>query len=401
MQRALAMALLHEDVTILHHPGISQDDEAAKQIILSLGADITVRMDGSLRIKGGMKRDEPVSLHCGESGLSIRMFTPIAGITGSPVTIYGSGSLVNRPMDFFNDVLPKLNLHFTSNHGRVPLEVRGPMKPADIEVDGSLSSQFLTGLLMAIGATATQPVEVKVVGLKSKPYIDLTLAVMRHFGYNVSHKDHILFTLLPKSHVGPVEYTVEGDWSGAAFLLVAAAIGKQGRIQGLDMHSTQADRKIMEALEKSGAVIAHAADGILITGGPLKGFTFDATDSPDLFPPLVALAAYCEGITTIQGVSRLRHKESDRAATLTSEFTKMGLDISHEGDVMTIRGGPLQGTTVSSCHDHRIAMALAVAAISAKGETTIGDADAVKKSYPRFFHDLIDASINISFDPKS
>ena len=400
MQRALAMALLHDDITILHHPGISQDDEAAKQIIIALGADITQSMDGSLHIRGGLKKGETLNIYCGESGLSIRMFTPIAGITGSVVNINGSGSLLNRPMDFFMDVLPELNVRFSSNDGKIPLQVQGPMIPANIEVDGSLSSQFLTGLLMAIGATATEPVHLQVHGLKSKPYIDLTLAVMRHFGYNISHQDHRSFIILPKQPVGPVAYTVEGDWSGAAFLLVAGAISKQVQVQGLDMQSTQADRKIMEALAHAGATIEHTAKGILITARSLQGFNFDATDCPDLFPPLVALAAYCEGKTTIHGVSRLKHKESDRAATLTSEFSKMGLNISHEGDVMTIVGGALNGSVVSSCHDHRIAMALAVAAVAAKGETIIEDAEAVRKSYPRFYEDLMNAGINISFEPK-
>ena len=187
----------------------------------------------------------------------------------------------------------------------------------------------------------------------------------------------------------PVEYTVEGDWSGAAFLLVAGAISGNILVRGLDINSTQADKAIMQALMSAGANIAIEDTEIEIGTAELQAFHFDATDCPDLFPPLVALAAYCKGTTVIEGVSRLAHKESDRGATLQQEFAKFGVQIKISGDKMQIQGGMnLNAASTHSHHDHRIAMACAVAGLKADGDTTIEDAEAINKSYPDFFRHL-------------
>ena len=186
-----------------------------------------------------------------------------------------------------------------------------------------------------------------------------------------------------------VEYTVEGDWSGGAFLLVAGALAGPITVKGLDVKSTQADKAMLQALRDSGAKLDFTDEEIVAGPGTLKAFPFDATECPDLFPPLVALAAYCKGTTVIQGVSRLAHKESDRGLTLQDEFGKMGLSIELDGDRMLIHGGAgLKGATVHSRHDHRIAMACAVAALKAGGPVTIEEAEAINKSYPDFYEDL-------------
>jgi 3-phosphoshikimate 1-carboxyvinyltransferase len=199
---------------------------------------------------------------------------------------------------------------------------------------------------------------------------------------------------------GGGDYTIEGDWSGGAFLLVAGAIAGPITVRGLDLTSTQADKAIVDALTKANAGIAIEAKGIKIHPAEMNAFDFDATDCPDLFPPLVALAAYCKGETTIKGVSRLIHKESNRAVTLQEEFGKMSVKIDLEDDVMIIHGGKgLKGAKVHSHHDHRIAMACAVAALKAQGETIIEEAGAVKKSYPDFYNDLklIGASVSLPY----
>jgi 3-phosphoshikimate 1-carboxyvinyltransferase len=189
-----------------------------------------------------------------------------------------------------------------------------------------------------------------------------------------------------------LDYTVEGDWSGGAFLLVAGAIAGPIVVRGLDVRSTQADKAILSAIHDSGAELQIRANDILVgppAGLGLKAFNFDATDCPDLFPPLVALAAYAEGTTVITGVSRLVHKESNRGLTLQEEFGKMGVRIDLVGDKMLIRGGGgVKGGTVHSRHDHRIAMACAVGALKAEGEVTIEDAEAIDKSYPDFYRHL-------------
>jgi 3-phosphoshikimate 1-carboxyvinyltransferase len=447
MQRACAAALLRMGETTIEHPGHSNDDKAALGVIRDLGAGVKTMEDGSLRIRSrgmgsrddggtgisgdagtdaggndlrGGGRLQALEVNCGESGLGIRMFAPIIALSSRVINVRGEGSLLSRPMDFFDEIFPQLGIRVVSNKGKLPLEIQGPLQPRSIGIDGSLSSQFLTGLLMAYAGAGAKDVAIRVNNLKSKPYIDLTLQVMKHFGWEVENRGYKEFYFsgrdagvmeggmshmgeggMPYTVEGGIRYTVEGDWSGGAFLLVAGALAGPITVCGLDVSSTQADKAILRALQDSGAAMRVDEGGIEI--GPagsregmntgvaagLRAFSFDATDCPDLFPPLVALAAYCAGTTVIEGVSRLAHKESDRALTLQEEFGKMGVSIVVAGDRMLIRGGEgLKGAVVHSRHDHRIAMACAVAALGAGGAVTIEEAQAINKSYPDFYEHL-------------
>lgn len=392
MQRACAAALLKGGTTIIRNPGISNDDKAALDIIQQLGAAVVGNSDHIVIQSNGVN---PVNdtIHCGESGLSIRMFTPIAALSNRAITITGEGSLKKRPMDFFGDVFLKLGVQLDTADGKIPLQVRGPLHPKDIIVDGSLSSQYLTGLLFAYAAAGAKNVSIEVTDLASKPYVDLTLSFLKKFGLKLpSHEKYQSFYFddaATQSPQGTLEYSVEGDWSGGAFLLVAGAIAGSITVKGLDVASTQADRAIIQALMQAGADMSITESEITVRRTPFKAFHFDATDCPDLFPPLVALAAYCSGRSVIEGANRLTHKESNRALTLQQEFGKLGVVVELQGDLMLIDGGgKLKGASVHSHHDHRIAMACAVAALVAEGETTIDVAEAVAKSYPQFWEHL-------------
>jgi 3-phosphoshikimate 1-carboxyvinyltransferase len=417
MQRACAAALLYGGETIINDPGYSNDDKAALGLIRALGARITGSGEGPLSVVPPASKwgGKPLAVNCGESGLGIRMFAPIIALSGQEITVNGEGSLLSRPMDFFDEIFPQLEIRLASNKGRLPLRIQGPLQPRSIDIDGSLSSQFLTGLLFAYAGAGAKDVSIRVKDLKSKPYIDLTLEVMEHFGWEVGNRDYEEFyfpgsaahpSTHPSALPGPIAYTVEGDWSGAAFLLVAGAIAGRITIVGLDPDSAQADKEILQALRSCGARMLLRPDQIEIGPGtdPLQGFHFDATDCPDLFPPLVALASYCEGTTVIEGVGRLAHKESNRALTLQEEFAKMGVEIRLEGNRMLVRGGEgpdaervLGGMAVHSHHDHRIAMACAVAGLRAERETMIEEAQAIDKSYPDFYTHLrqLGASVRI------
>jgi 3-phosphoshikimate 1-carboxyvinyltransferase len=402
MQRACAAALLHNGVTTIHNAGISNDDKAALDIIKQLGAKV-YDIDGFIEIiSQGFFASNTIAanINCGESGLSIRMFTPIAALSSQPINITGNGSLKTRPMNFFDEIFPLLNIKVSSNHGKLPLQINGPLLPNNITIDGSLSSQFLTGLLFAYGQAVTEKATITVTNLKSKPYIDLTLFVMKHFGFNIQHNNYEQFIILPKQNNDneKIDFTVEGDWSGAAFLLVAGAIAGNVTVKGLDVFSTQADKKILDALRDCGCHLSVQDKQIEVSAPlALKPFHFNATHCPDLFPPLVALAAYCNGTSVIEGVSRLAHKESDRAITLQQEFAKMGIEIILQYDLMMIKGGSgLQGAVVKSHHDHRIAMACAIAALKANGDTVVEDADAINKSYPNFFEHLQLLQVTVS-----
>lgn len=394
MQRACAAALLHVGRTTILNPGHSNDDLAALDVIQKLGAEVEMDNDKIIIHSKGVHPVGP-EMNCGESGLGIRMFTPIAALSSQSITINGKGSLVKRPMHFFDEIFPALGVQINSQNGFLPIQIQGPLNaPSSITVDGSLSSQFLTGLLMAYAAGDAQDAIIKVTDLKSKPYIDLTLAVLKAFGWNVQHDNYEQFSFLPHEPLEEViEYTVEGDWSGAAFLLVAGAIAGPIKVKGLQMNSTQADKAVMQALQNANVSIAIEDDGIQIgsaDGSALRAFEFDATDCPDLFPPLVALASVCIGVSEIKGVSRLAHKESDRGLTLQTEFAKLGIQIDLDGDIMKIHGGvEINSATVFSQHDHRIAMACGVAALKASGPVLITEAEAINKSYTQFFDHLV------------
>jgi 3-phosphoshikimate 1-carboxyvinyltransferase len=408
MQRACAAALLHKGETVIEQPGHSSDDKAAIELIQQMGAKVKVAND-KLNISSNGVHPESNEVNCGESGLGIRMFAPIIALSNETITINGEGSLLKRPMNFFDEVFPELGVDISSNHGKLPLKVKGPLKPRPIAIDGSLSSQFLTGLLMAYSKAGARDVAIKVSNLKSRPYIDLTLDVMQKFGFNVpENRDYEEFyfsavDLTQSPQVHPLNslksYVVEGDWSGGAFLLVAGAIAGNIFVEGLDVSSTQADRHILGALQQSGAVMS-IQDSRIEVGPPireLRPFHFNATECPDLFPPLVALASYCSGKSAIEGASRLTHKESNRATTLQEEFGKMGIQIDLQDDLMIIHGGTgVKSATVHSRHDHRIAMACAVAGLKADGAIIIEEGEAINKSYPDFYSHLQQLGVSVT-----
>ena len=400
MQRACAAALLVKGISVIKNPGNSNDDKAALDIIQKLGAVIETN-GNELTITSNGVNPIGSEINCGESGLSIRMFTPLVALSIHAITVNGSGSLTTRPMDFFDEILPQLDIKVKSNDGKLPLSIQGPIVPKNIEIDGSLSSQFLTGLLMAYSGSNASNVSIKVNNLKSRPYIDLTLHVMKQFGLKLpENKNYEEFYFAADTHNSAStthHYTVEGDWSGAAFLLVAGAVAGNITVKGLDVFSTQADKAVLQALMDCGCILSVQPEQIEIGPAPLKAFHFNATECPDLFPPLVALAANCNGKSVIEGTKRLVHKESNRAVTLQEEFEKLGVQIDLQGDLMIIHGGSgIKSATVHSRHDHRIAMACAVAALKANGPVQIGKADAVNKSYPDFYEHLKLLGANVS-----
>lgn len=384
-QRAIAAALLADGQSIIHNPSYCDDSLAAMSIAVGLGARVEPQVN-ELKINGSAVLKEP-KLNCGESGLAIRMFSPIAALYPAEIKMVGANSLKKRPMFMIEEALNQLGVKCTSSGGFLPLTIEGPIVGGHCEIDGSVSSQLLTGLLMALPLAAGNS-EIRVNNLKSKPYIDMTIQILKSFGISVENRDYSLFRIQGNQKYIPQSYTVEGDWSGGAFLLVAGAINGQLCVRGLRSDSMQSDKLIVNALENAGAHIISGENQIEITRSELKAFEFDATESPDLFPPLVALASYCEGISTIKGVSRLIYKESDRAKALQEEFSKMGIKIEINDDLMFVIGGKPQGARVESHDDHRIAMAIAVASLGATAKVSIRDSQCVAKSYPGFFDDL-------------
>lgn len=384
MQRAIAAAILTNGKTILKNPDFSNDSKAALKVAENLGKIVEFKDD--VVIISGERKIKNKTISVGESGLGIRMFSPVVSLFDEEITVTGKGSLKARPMDMIKKPLQDLGVRVLLNDKFLPIKIKGPIKGGKITVDGSSSSQFLTGLLMAL-PNAKNNSEITVLNLKSKPYIDLTISILSDFEVEVTHKNYQTFYIKGNQRFKETEYSVEGDWSSASFHIVAAAIAGKVELIGLDFNSTQADKKILEAVEQFGATITKG-NSLIIEKNKNNSFNFDATDCPDLFPPLVVLAAASNGICRIKGVSRLAHKESNRALVLQKEFFKLGLKILLNDDIMEIEPSKLKGGTVHSNFDHRIAMAEAIASLISSEPITILETQAVNKSYPDFFEDF-------------
>ncbi len=423
-QRAIAIAALANGASTISNMPECDDALAAISCARALGAKVSVKNDivkikgnagnsASARLAGmsgnsssaisigkprksssailaGRTGKSSETLDCHESGLSLRMFTPIAAAMGGNFMITGSGSLLKRPVGMMEKPLKELGAACFTRKGFPPIKVQGLLQGGRAKVDGSTSSQFVTGLLIALPLCPKNS-ELVVKSLKSKPYVEMTLQLIGRFGGEVkAGKGLSKFTIRGNQEYKPAKYKVEGDWSGAAFVLVAGAVAGSAEVSGLGMRSLQADRRIVDALRKSGAIVRIGKSSISVQKpkNGLKAFTFDATQCPDLFPPIAALALNCKGVTKITGAKRLAGKESDRGMAIAKEFAKLGAKVEVAGDSMKITGTAIAGGAVDSHNDHRIAMACAVAALNSKNGVSINGEECVSKSYPGFFEDL-------------
>lgn len=386
MIRATAASLLSQNESVIQNPSFCNDALAGLKIAEALGAEVK-KQKHSVTISRSKKPADSM-LYCQESGLCMRLFTPIAALQDKMMTISGTGSLLTRPMDLIELPLQQLGAYCHTNGGFPPIRVKGPIQGGCITLDGSISSQLLSGLLMSLPLCESDSV-LDVVHLKSKPYVELTLSVLDHYGISIDTEDDFSSFAIPGGqNYKDSTYYVEGDWSGAAFLLVAGAIAGKVTVDNLPLSTLQGDKKILEVLKSAGARFSIAEDSVTVEKKRMQAFEFDAEDCPDLFPPLTVLACFCRGQSLISGVDRLRHKESDRALAIVSEFAKLGAKIKLENNLMEIEGTQLQGGIIDSHNDHRIAMAAAVAALGAKQDIKIQNWQAVTKSYPGFFNDL-------------
>ena len=392
MQRAVVAALLSAGESRIENPSLCDDAMNVLSACCLLGATAEERKDSqgnTYFVVKGTAHLNASKIHIGESGLGVRMLTPIVSLSKEKVIIEGAGSLLLRPMNFMKAPLTALGVAFeSSENGCLPLTVSGTLQGGEIKLDGSLSSQFLTGLLMAL-PKAEQESTLHVENLKSKPYICMTIEVLRAFGVQVQADETLqTFRIRGKQKYQPARITIEGDWSSGAFLLVAGAIASREKgllVKGLNPNSLQADKGILQALHDAGAMLNWDNEGVNVSAQNLRAFAIDATDSPDLFPPLACLAACCQGTSTLKGATRLIHKESNRAAALCQEFGNLGIRVAIEGDLMKVTGGEISGGKFFSHHDHRMAMAGAVMALRAESPVILLSPEVVSKSWAGFF----------------
>jgi 3-phosphoshikimate 1-carboxyvinyltransferase len=393
--RLVAAAMLADGTSKINFPSACDDAMAMLNVARELGAEHKLE-DDVLEIKGHPVFTGKKIFYCGESGLAARLMIAIASLYQDEVIVNGGGTLLNRQPGDVIKPLQQLGVKCRLNKKKLPAKLQGAAKGGKIVVDGSESSQFVSGLLMALPLLKTDS-ELIVKDLKSRPYIDLTLETLKDFGIEIQHSEYKNFHIKGNQKYQPANIKVEGDWSGGAFLLVAAAIHGNISVEGLDISSQQADKAMLTALEDAEATVTKKDSSLIVGADRLKAFNFDATHCPDLFPPLAVLAANCDGVSIIKGVSRLTHKESNRAAALKEELGKLDIRIENKGDEMFVAGGEIMGGTISSRYDHRMAMAGAVAALTATGKVEIRHAESVSKSWPEFFKDLTSLGAQIEY----
>ncbi len=387
LQRAIFAALLAEGESRLDNITWSDDALHALHCALSLGAEVRSVGD-SLFIKGS-RAPRVSAVYAGESGLTGRMLSAILSIYDQEMILDGAHGLRQRPFTPMEDCYRQLGKQYHMTDGSLPIRLSGPMELNDLKIDGSLSSQFISGLLIGLPAISFER-KLCITNPTSRPYIDMTLHLLRDFGVEWSELEQEVFTL-EKCDYRAAYHQVEGDWSGASFLIVAAAMAGGMEITGLSSSSAQADKAL---LELPGLSYSWEGEALHVPQQELKGFEFDATQCPDLFPPLVSLATYARTPSKISGLGRLKHKESDRGVVLQQEFGNLGAKIRLEGDVMHIDPSPLAAAEVHSHNDHRIAMSLALAGLKMQDELTIHGCECVSKSYPNFHEDFIALGAN-------
>ena len=391
--RFIAAALLADSPSMIHGMSESDDTTSALEMAAVLGAEIELGKE-AIRISptpGGIPRPRAKELNAGESGLAARMFAPIAALANTSILLTGKGTLLSRPIEMVTDGLQKLGVSIAEAH-TLPVEIEGPLVGGEIHLDGSVSSQFLTGLLLAL-PYAEKDSKVTVKGITSRPYIDMTLEVLRTFDLDYTHEisEGIDVFHIPSSQTGRGgNFNIDGDWSAAATLLVLGALCAQPELEvtGIRGDFTQADSSIKGALLFAGYHILGTDEGLSIKKKRPRAFHLDLTNTPDLFPVLAALASFSNKPSRLSGAHRLVGKESDRASVLISEFAKAGITIERDKDDLIVHPGKTKVCRIDPHGDHRIVMAAAILGCAGDAEVDILNAECVAKSYPTFFDDL-------------
>ncbi len=387
MQRLLAAAWLAKGKTTLFNPGKSADDLAALKIIQDLGVRVSVGED--FLLLDASESHKPSSVFAGESGLSSRMFSVLLSSLDYPITIHGEGTLLQRDFSPLGEIFVAGKVEFTTHNNRIPITIHGPIQPGTFHLDGSQSSQFITGLLMILPTLSGDSVVV-VKNPKSIGYLAITLDVMKSFGVHIETNTAFSeFTIRGNQIYTPTKVEVEADWSGGAFLLVAAALIKNITVSGLSLNSVQPDILILKALQQAGHYPLENSEGINFTERPGQSINIDLTDSPDLFPPVVLLGLFTEGQHCLKGVHRLSGKESDRGQVMVQELTKCGQSLWIDGDYLYVTGkNSWVETTLHPHGDHRMAMLFALAGKIAGVKLEVLDPQCVSKSFPHFWEVL-------------
>lgn len=384
--RAIICAALCDGKSKISPVDMSNDIRATIECMKALGADIELE-GNSLTVDGrNIFKNKNLTLDCGESGSTLRFLVPICSTGGASVEFIGHGKLPERPIGIYLDCLPDKGV-CCETKGGLPLKISGKLKSGIYEIAGNVSSQFITGLLLALPMLEGDSEIILTTELQSTGYVDMTTDIMEKFGVKTRRTENG-WKIKGDQRYKARNFTVEGDWSQAAFFMTAAAIGGKVTIDNLNIESYQGDKECVEIYKKFGVNISESGGNITVEKNKLKGIEINAENIPDMVPALSVVGALSEGITVIKGAERLRIKECDRLSAMADGLSRMGADIQETKDGFIIHGvNCLKGAEVDGCNDHRIVMAFSAAAVGAEGEVIISDMESINKSYPKFFED--------------
>jgi len=382
--RLLICAALSDGPSFIEMQAVSEDIRATANCLAALGAGVEF-FAGGIRVSPIQNLPEEASLDCMESGSTLRFLMPVAAALGISTHFTGAGRLPERPIGPLRAVMEQHGVRFSAD--RLPLSISGKLHAGQYVLPGGLSSQFISGLLLALPLVEGES-RIRVEGaLESAPYVHMTLAALQSFGVAAAEETEGYSVAGAAAFRAPGRLRVEGDWSNAAFFLCAGALGQGVRVSGLRADSLQGDRAVMELLGAFGADVRMDGDRAQVRPGFLRAMEVDMRAIPDLLPVLAIVAAFAEGETRFVNAARLRLKESDRLESTAAMLRALGARAEVFADALHVGGGGLYGGTVESFGDHRIAMAAAVAAAGCREPVQIRAAQCVAKSYPDFFAD--------------
>ncbi|MBS6183692.1 MAG: 3-phosphoshikimate 1-carboxyvinyltransferase [Clostridium celatum] len=392
--RAIICAALSDGLCIIENIDYSDDIIATIDAMNSLGAKIVKHKD-YIEVIGAYGSDEKVKenriIDCNESGSTLRFLVPISLLFKGSSKFIGRGNLGKRPLTTYYNIFERQGIEYSYEEGNLNLVINGELKPGTFEVEGNVSSQFITGLLFTLPLLKEDSKIVITTEMESKGYIDLTLRAMSDFGVKIINNNYREFIIKGNQKYNVRNYRVEGDYSQAAFFLCADSLGNDVLCKDLDLNSLQGDKEVIDILERMNVVFNANDIGVKgTTNGKLSSAVIDGSQCPDIIPVLTSVAALTKGTTEIINAGRLRIKECDRLTAVTSELNKLGAKIIEKEDGLVVTGvEKLQGgVEVWSHKDHRIAMTLAIASTRCEEPIVIKDYECIAKSYPKFFEDF-------------
>ena len=387
--RAIIAACLASGKSKISNVMFSRDILATIAGMEAMGAKIK-KYDNYLEIEGSNVLRINDTIDAYESGSTIRFLIPIALTNNKPITFMGHNNLVNRPLDAYFEIFKEKNIKYERlADAYLPLKCEGTLTPGEYKIRGDISSQFITGLLYALPLLNGESKIIITTPLESKGYIDLTIDILKLFNIEIINNDYKEFIVRGNQEYKPFDYEIEGDFSQAAFFLVADTLGANINLKAMNINSNQGDKKILEDIEALGGKIEFKNDILKAIPAKTTGTIIDFKQSPDLGPALAVLGALSSGNTEFVNAARLRIKECDRISCVKEELEKLGVGVIENPNGMVIEGvDKIDGGVINPHNDHRLRMAFAILCQVAKSDIKIIGAECVSKSYPHFFKDL-------------